>query len=53
MVSDEMKRFDTDMNGSEEPVSKFGDICDRLSREMEGSDASEFELHPFVYFFFA
>mgnify|MGYP007101919737 FL=1 len=44
MFSEEMKRFDADMNSKEELVAKFGEICDRLSKEMQGSGASEFEL---------
>ena len=44
MISAEMKRFDADMNSNEALVSKLQEVCDRLSKEMDGSDATEFEL---------
>ena len=44
MYSEEMKRFDSDMNSKEELVARYWEICDRLSKEMKGSGASETEL---------
>ena len=44
MYSEEMKRFDSDMNSKEELVARYWEICDRLSKEMKESGASETEL---------
>ena len=44
MHSEEMKRFDSDMNSKEELIAQFEEICGRLSKEMKGTGASEVEL---------
>ncbi len=44
MYSDEMKRFDSDMNNKEELITRFEEICEKLSKEMKGCGASETEL---------